>query len=109
MIDLSDNNVDTFKIKSINVKQQNESECGCCLALHMYLACTPSLIEDFTFHLNLLENIEDLSQKCCTWLFSILHDHNRIKEFPGFINQYTHDIDMYHNASSDLNQKKKII
>ena len=47
MFDLSDNNIGIFKFKSIPVKQQSESECGCRLALHMYLTCISTSIEDF--------------------------------------------------------------
>ena len=75
----------------------------------MYLACISTSIEDFTFYLNLLENIENLSQKCRTWLFSILHDHNKIMEFPDFMNHCTYDINMSHVTLSGLNQKKKVM
>ena len=109
MIDLSNNNIGILKFESIHVKQQNESECGCCLALHMYLTCISESIEDLQFYLNILDNIEDLSQKCQSQLFSILQNHNKILENPGFMNWCNHKVGMYAVESNGLKWKRKVI
>ena len=57
----------TLVLSNLNLSLlKNESECGCCFVLHMYLLCISTSIENLEFHLNLLENIEDLSKKCQT-------------------------------------------
>ena len=70
-----------FDFKMLKVRSQKETECGCRLILHMYIACISSGITELKKELQKLKRITDISKYCREWVYYVMKNTTSLRPF----------------------------